>query len=69
MGGTTIEEVKKYHRDTLVICVDDANEEYKKIEERKLELEQIEKNQFKKAINRKIKILSSEIPGYCKIKG
>lgn len=57
LDGTTIDEVKKYHRDTLVMCVDDANEEYKKIEERKLELEQIEKNQknqFKKAINKKI---------------
>lgn len=43
LDGTTIEGVKKYHRDTLVMCVDDANEEYKKIEEKKVDLEQIEK--------------------------
>jgi hypothetical protein len=27
LEGTTIDEVKRYHRDTLVLCVDKANEE------------------------------------------
>ena len=25
LRGTTIEEVEKYHRDTLMICIDEAN--------------------------------------------
>jgi hypothetical protein len=31
LNGTTIEEVEKYHRDTLVLCVNVANEEERKI--------------------------------------
>ena len=31
LDGTTIEEVRKYHRDTLVLCVDVANKEEKEI--------------------------------------
>ena len=27
LAGTTVEEVKKYHRDTLILCVDEANKE------------------------------------------
>ena len=29
LDGTTIEEVAKYHRDTLVLCVDEANKKEK----------------------------------------
>jgi TIR domain len=31
LDGTTIEEVKKYHRETLILCVDEANKEEAKI--------------------------------------
>lgn len=35
LDGTTIEEVERYHRDTLVICVKTANEEDKLVRERR----------------------------------
>lgn len=35
LNGTTIEEVKKYHRETLILCVEEANKEEKKYFERK----------------------------------
>jgi TIR domain len=38
LEGTTIDEVKRYHRDTLLLCVDNANEE----EARMLERERIQ---------------------------
>ena len=31
LDGTTIEEVKQYHRDTLILCVEKTNEEEKQI--------------------------------------
>lgn len=44
LNGTTIEEVKKYHRDTLVLCVDVANKKEQEIIERqKKEKEEKEK--------------------------
>lgn len=36
LDGTTIDEVKKYHRKTLVLCVNKANEIVKSVEEREL---------------------------------
>ena len=35
LDGTTIEEVKKYHRETLILCVEKANEEENRILERR----------------------------------
>jgi hypothetical protein len=35
LDGTTIEEVKKYHRETLILCVEAANEEEKRILDRR----------------------------------
>ena len=35
LDGTTIEEVKQYHRDTLILCVEKTNEEENNIEEEK----------------------------------
>lgn len=58
LDGTTIEEVKKYHRDTLVMCVDDSNKEYKKFMEKKLESEEIEKSElmkFEESLQKNIK--------------
>ena len=52
LNGTTIEEVKRYHRDTLIDCVDVANQEEKKFLERKrreqeLRLQQVEEHRKK----------------------
>lgn len=35
LDGTTIDEVADYHRDTLVLCVEQANQEYRKLCERR----------------------------------
>ncbi len=43
LKGTTIEEVRRYHRDTLKLAVDEANREYREIietEERKRRAEE-----------------------------
>ena len=48
LDGTTIEEVRDYHRDTLMLCVNTANEKEQAIiteEKRKRELEENRKNQ------------------------
>lgn len=48
LDGTTIEEVRDYHRETLVLCVNIANEKEQSIvveEKRKRELEENRKNQ------------------------
>ena len=34
LDGTTIDEVKKYHRETLILCIDEANKEEARILER-----------------------------------
>ena len=34
LDGTTIEEVKQYHRDTLILCVEKTNEEEKQYRRR-----------------------------------
>ena len=35
LDGTTIDEVKDYHKETLILCVKKANEEEARIPERK----------------------------------
>ena len=35
LDGTTIDEVADYHRDTLVLCVEQVNQEYRKLCERR----------------------------------
>lgn len=57
LDGTTIEEVKNYHRDTLIMCVEDANVEYKRMIEKKLEEQKKRKtrvNEFEQALKRNI---------------
>ncbi|QYA43479.1 hypothetical protein KYI11_00300 [Macrococcoides bohemicum] len=57
LDGTTIEEVKNYHRDTLIMCVEDANAEYKRMIEKKLEEQKKRKtrvNEFEEALKRNI---------------
>ena len=38
LDGTTIEEVKQYHRNTLILCVEKTNEEEKQIRKREEQL-------------------------------
>ena len=38
LDGTTIEEVKQYHRDTLILCVEKTNEEEKQYRRREEQL-------------------------------
>ena len=45
LEGTTIQEVKKYHRDTLIMCVNDTNEEYKILRNKEIKQQQ---NEIKK---------------------
>jgi len=60
LDGTTIEEVQKYHRDTLLLAVKEANEKYnqylKKLEIEKERMLQVERNH-----NDKISKLAGEI--------
>lgn len=39
LDGTTIDEVKNYHRDTLLLCVDEANKKEREINKRKNRIE------------------------------
>ena len=40
LDGTTIEEVKSYHRDTLLLCINEANKKEREINERNREFKQ-----------------------------
>ena len=54
LDGTTIEEVRDYHRDTLLLCVEEANKkEFAILQEEKIrqEREQSRKNQHYKYVN------------------
>lgn len=46
LDGTTIDEVKKYHRETLILCVDEANKEEAMILARMSEEEKIRQEQY-----------------------
>ncbi|MDB6152456.1 MAG: hypothetical protein JWL90_909 [Chthoniobacteraceae bacterium] len=54
LDGTTIDEVKRYHRDTLVLCVDETNRkeaEYQTRLARQRETERKQSEQHRKQIN------------------
>lgn len=54
LDGTTIEEVRDYHRETLILCVEIANKKEKAIlneEKRRKELEENRKNQHFSNVN------------------
>ena len=46
LAGTTIEEVRKYHRDTLVLCVGKANAKESEIIERKQKKDEMRRRQL-----------------------
>ncbi len=48
LNGTTIDEVKKYHRDTLVTCVDEANQKEKEFLERERKKQELHHQQVEK---------------------
>ena len=60
LDGTTIEEVKQYHRDTLILCVEKTNEEEKQYRRRE---EQLKRNRQEEIENhyRNIYDISKEI--------
>ena len=60
LNGTTIEEVKRYHRDTLVDCVDVANQEEKKFLERKRREQEIRRQQVEEH-RKKVKDASEDL--------
>lgn len=60
LNGTTIEEVKSYHRDTLILCVDEANRKEKEINER-IEQERIAEKRRIDEHNSKVKDIANEI--------
>ena len=54
LDGTTIEEVRDYHRETLVLCVDIANKKEQEILEQeriRKENEEMRKNQHYNNVN------------------
>ncbi|MFC0277051.1 toll/interleukin-1 receptor domain-containing protein [Enterococcus devriesei] len=58
LNGTTIEEVKNYHRDTLILAVNEANNAYNKeiVENEENRIRDIDKrNKLKKHINDEIR--------------
>jgi len=60
LDGTTVEEVKKYHRDTLILCVNVANEEEKKIVEQQRRQDELAR-QRNKEHREKITKLSEDL--------
>ncbi|MBN1450502.1 MAG: toll/interleukin-1 receptor domain-containing protein [Anaerolineales bacterium] len=48
LDGTTIEEVKDYHRDTLILCVQETNKAYNEFIERRQKANEREQEQLRK---------------------
>lgn len=60
LNGTTIDEVKQYHRDTLILCVDEANKKAEQI----MTKERLQKEREEKRIadhNRSVNQIANEI--------
>ena len=60
LDGTTIEEVKQYHRDTLILCVEKTNEEEKQIRKREEQLKR-KKQEERENYYRNIDDISKDI--------
>lgn len=48
LKGTDIDEVRKYHRDTLILCVDEANQKEKESLEQKRKEQELRRQQVDK---------------------
>lgn len=46
LDGTTVEEVERYHRETLILAVNQANEEYKNCQRRQRKREEAERKRI-----------------------
>ncbi len=51
LNGTTVEEVRDYHRETLILCVDEANRKEGEIRRKERERREREENQKKSHYN------------------
>jgi hypothetical protein len=60
LDGTTIEEVKDYHRDTLVLVIQETNKVYKEFIERKQKATECEQEQVK-SHKQKVEDISNQI--------
>jgi hypothetical protein len=60
LDGTTVEEVEKYHRDTLILVTKEANDKYQKYLEKKQTEEERERNRIE-AHQRKVDEVSKRI--------
>lgn len=60
LNGTTIEEVKQYHRDTLILCVEKTNEEEKQIGKREEQIKR-KKQEERETHYRNIDDISKDI--------
>ena len=56
LDGTTIEEVKDYHKKTLELCVDVANEKERQYNEKRKRIEQIKKEEAERHYNNVLKV-------------
>lgn len=43
LNGTTVHEVKRYHRDTLLLCIAEANKRYSELQANRLRQQEIER--------------------------
>ncbi len=60
LDGTTIDEVRDYHRDTLVLVIQETNKGYQELVERKKKADELEQERLK-AHKQKIDDISNQI--------
>lgn len=56
LDGTTIEEIEKYHRDTLILCVKETNEQEQTILEKQKKLMELEEKRKRQHFSNVTKI-------------
>lgn len=59
LDGTTIEEVEKYHRDTLILCVKETNEREQELLEKQKELAELKEQRKKQHFSKVAQIAKS----------
>ncbi len=60
LDGTTLDEVQKYHKETLIMCVEIANKEEKKILQRE-EVERLKAQQAEEERRKQVEAFASQI--------
>lgn len=56
LDGTTIEEVEKYHRDTLILCVKETNEREQELIEKQKKLAELKEQRKNQHFSKVVKI-------------